>query len=97
MGTWALPQTEKQAKDLQKLMETPLPAKTASDQLYHLLGDDDLFDMILMMRREFGKDCDVRNLVKVTLKSFLNDQNNHFEPWDQSALKICVELCQSSS
>ena len=47
MGVWALPQTAKQAKELQKLVAKPLSPKVAADKLYDLLGDDDLFDNIL--------------------------------------------------
>ena len=46
MGTWALPQTVKQAKELQKLVAKPLSPKVAEDKLYNLLGDDDLLDLI---------------------------------------------------
>ncbi len=95
MGTWALPQTEKQAKDLQKLMETPLPAKTASDQLYHLLGDDDLFDQISSVRKECDRDHDVRNMVKSSLRFFVETKDGAFEPWEQKALEICEEICKS--
>jgi hypothetical protein len=96
MGTWALPQTEKQAKDLQRLMAEPLLAEKASDQLYDLLGDDDLFDEIAEVSRQFGKKHDVRSLVKFSLKSFIENKENSVDPWDEEALKICKEICQLS-
>lgn len=92
MGTWALPQTEKQAKDLQKLMASPLPAKIASNQLYHLIGDDDLFDQISTVHNECGKNHDVRNMVKSSLKFFIETKDGAVESWNQKALKICEEI-----
>lgn len=75
MGTWALPQTVKKAKELQELMKLPLPAKIASNRLYDLIGDDNLFDKIISVENECGKDRDVRDLVKFSLKSFLENRD----------------------
>ena len=94
MGTWALPQTAKQAKELQKLVSKPLSPKVAADKLYHLLGDDDLFDKITEVEKD-GRNYDVRIFVESALRNFLDNKENAMKPWDKEALKICQNICQS--
>jgi len=94
MGTWNLPQTKEKAKKLQNLLKKPLPASEASDKLYDLLGDDELFDLILEEQRIFGNDLDVRGMVKSSLEYFLDNQENATKPWDQEALQICQNICE---
>lgn len=94
MGTWALPQTAKQAKELQKLVSKPLSPKVAADKLYHLLGDDDLFDKIAEVEKD-GRNYDVRIFVESALRNFLDNKENAMKPWDKEALKICQNICQS--
>ena len=93
MGVWALPQTVKQAKELQKLVAKPLSPKVAEDKLYNLLGDDDLFDNI-SEAKENG-DSDVRILVELSLSKFLSDQENATKTWNKEAYKICQNICKS--
>jgi len=49
-GTWALPETPEQQDELKMLMSQPLPVgadgMNATEQLYGLIGDDELFDII---------------------------------------------------
>jgi hypothetical protein len=49
-GTWALPDTPESAKKVQDLMSKPLvvgpDATNATEQLYDLIGDDHLFDIL---------------------------------------------------
>jgi hypothetical protein len=49
-GTWALPDTPKAAKKMQDLLGKPLivgpDATNATEQLYDLVGDDHLFDIL---------------------------------------------------
>lgn len=49
-GTWALPETPEQQDELKALMSQPLPVgadgMNATEQLYGLIGDDVLFDII---------------------------------------------------
>ena len=93
MGTWALPQTTKQAKELQKLVSKPLSPEVAEDKLYHLLGDDDLFDRIFEAKEK--GDLDVRILVGYSLKEFLENKQNATKPWNSQAFKICQNICKS--
>jgi hypothetical protein len=95
MGTWVLPQTTKQAKALQKLVAKPLPPKVAADKLYHLLGDDDLFDKIAEAEKKDGSNCDVRIFVEFVLRDFLNNKESATNSWDEEALKICQNICES--
>ena len=47
-GTWAIPDTEEAAEELEKLMQKPLPvgadAQNASNALGNIVGDDELYD-----------------------------------------------------
>jgi hypothetical protein len=95
MGTWALPQTVKQAKELQKLVSKPLSPKVATDKLYNLLGDDDLFDRIIAEQEACGDDYDVRILIESTLREFVEDKDLAVKPWDEEAYKICQNICKS--
>lgn len=57
MGTWAAPFKTEQAKELCELMMSPLPVgiHNASDKIYNLTGNDDLFDRIFEMHHD--EDC----------------------------------------
>jgi len=70
-GTWALPETEEDMARLRELMTKPLPAgpdgEYASEQLYDLIGDDQLFDSI-HEASEKDPDMDVRAIVKERAK-----------------------------
>ena len=73
-GTWALPNTSKQAKELTNLLKKPLRADVALDKLYNLIGDDELSDTIEGIKRVDPK-TDVRHIVvrrlnKLGFKSF---------------------------
>jgi hypothetical protein len=49
-GTWAVPDTPAAEAELKLLMSKPLPvgadATNATEQLYDLIGDDELFDQL---------------------------------------------------
>jgi hypothetical protein len=77
-------------------MKLPLAAKIASDRLYDLIGDDDLFDKILSVERECGKHHDVRDLVKSSLQFFVENKDLSISPWSKNSLKICHEICNLS-
>ena len=72
-GTWALPDSEEQMSKLKKLMSEPLmcgpDGEYATEQLYDLIGDDELFDDISALAdRDPNADC--RELVKARLADF---------------------------
>lgn len=49
-GTWTLPDSERQQRELEELMSQPLPlgpdATNATEALYDLVGDDELYDIL---------------------------------------------------
>jgi hypothetical protein len=66
-GTWALPKTPKERAALKKLLSKPLNAKSATDKLYDIIGDDSLFDEI----DDFAStepNADVRPMVRTAMK-----------------------------
>jgi len=61
-GTWALPDTPEKQSQLIKLMSTELPvgadATNVTEQLYDLIGDDQLFDQLHELAdRDANADC----------------------------------------
>ena len=65
-GTWTIPETPQQIRRLRELMQTELPvgpdATNATEQLYDIIGDDELFDELedLSMR---DPDADARPVI----------------------------------
>ncbi|WLQ14298.1 hypothetical protein O5O45_31765 [Hahella aquimaris] len=88
MGTWSQPNTEEKAAKLERLMAKPLLKKDASDTLYHLTGDDDLFDFF----EEFEEDADVRLLVRFHLERALDNLHLSYVTWDEAAIAICKRI-----
>lgn len=89
MGTWALPDTKEKANQLKKILKNPLPADEAADRLYHVLGDDELYDFF----SECEGDPDIRTSIIRHLKDFIENQlDTCFKPWEEEAIKICKEL-----
>ena len=61
-GTWSIPDTPEKVKELKDLMKQELPAAGAHDKIYHLLGDDELFDELDAME-EKDPTADVRGMI----------------------------------
>ncbi len=70
-GTWDLPDSKEEMRELKKLLSEPLPVgpdgENATGQLYNLVGDDELFDDISELA-ETDPNADCRNLVLNRLK-----------------------------
>lgn len=94
MGTWSLPQTRVQAEELLKLLAQPLKASEATEKLYHLIGDDDLFDVIGKADDESSGEADVRVFVKTSLANFLQHTALAYEPWEPEALALLIPACE---
>lgn len=66
-GTWSVPDTQEKINDLSKVMEKPLAVgvdgDTATNALYDIIGDDQLFDQISAVADEEGPEADARPLV----------------------------------
>jgi len=88
MGTWSQPHTTEKAQQLARLMASPLPQKEAFEKLYHLCGDDDLFDFL----EELEVDDDVRSLVKSHITQTLKNLHLSRLNWDAKAIAICQQL-----
>jgi hypothetical protein len=69
-GTWATPDTPESEKQLQQLLAKELPvgadATNATEQLYDILGDDQLFDQLAELAAE-DANADARPLVQARL------------------------------
>ena len=69
-GTWATPDTAQTKKQLQQLMAKELPvgadATNATEQLYDLLGDDQLFDQLAELADQ-DPDADARPLIQARM------------------------------
>jgi hypothetical protein len=69
-GTWATPNTPESESKLQKLMSQELPvgadATNATEQLYDILGDDQLFDQLTELAAT-DANADARPLIQARL------------------------------
>jgi len=70
-GTWALPQSSKQKKELKDLLKKPIKlgkdGDEASDKMYNLIGDDSLFDDLYVAGKKNPKG-DARSIIKKHMK-----------------------------
>ena len=86
-GTWALPSSVKDAKELKKVMKKPLSGEEAIESLNDIFGDDDLFDEL----GEVEEGQDARPVVINHLKGILERYEQEPDEFDfeKEALKIC--------
>jgi len=88
-GTWSIPDTPEKVKELKDLMKQELPAAGAHDKIYHLLGDDELFDELDAME-EKDPTADVRGMIVRRLddlgllKKKVKEEKQRLDPecWD---------------
>jgi hypothetical protein len=70
-GTWAAPDDENTVLALKAMVEKPVPTgidgMDATNALYDIIGDDELFDAIYHLSQSQGPDADVRPLIKTWL------------------------------
>ena len=82
-GTWAVPETPAQKRDLKKLLSKPLPlgkeGENASDKMYSIIGDDELFDDLYSAGKE-SPDSDARPIIKKAMKR-LKIKENSWDSW----------------
>ena len=88
MGTWSQPNTTAKATQLKQLMASSIPKHEAADLLYHLCGDDDLFDSF----EELESHEDVRLYVKAHIKATIENLHLSLLKWDEEATLICQKL-----
>jgi hypothetical protein len=99
-GTWAIPDTPDKQERLRELMANPLPfgqdGVTASQAVYDLLGDDELFDELYDAAKEFGPEADARPTIQSFLKSIMGSVNaERGTDFPVESLKEDEELTQS--
>ena len=89
MGIWAAPSTIEHANKLSKIMSSPIPAKSASEILYNVVGDDTLYDMIVDAA-EISPEVDVRSLVAYTLfeYNYLTPESEWSKPREEGVREI---------
>ena len=82
-GTWAVPETPAQKRDLKKLLSKPLPlgkeGENASDKMYSIIGDDELFDDLYSAGKE-SPDSDARPIIKKAMKR-LKIKEDSWDSW----------------
>ncbi len=93
MGTWALPNTTKKAKELQAMFLKPIYiTKNVIDKLYDLYGDDDLWDEINDRKSKYGSKYDIRFLIASCIDSMLGyyekSPEDFYVKFDKTAIQI---------
>jgi hypothetical protein len=92
-GTWALPDDADQQRELATLMRQPLPvgpdATNATEQLYDLVGDDELFDRLARLADQ-DPDADARPVVQARLAELGMDIDFQPEPKSQAGMGVDV-------
>ena len=72
-GTWAVPESPEDIEALTAIMQNELPVgedgDNASNVMYNILGDDDLFDEFVDMAHTMGPDTDARPAIEARLKA----------------------------
>lgn len=70
-GTWSMPDTEVKKEKLRSILSEPLPvgpdALNATEQLYDIFGDDELFDQLSALAAE-DPDADAREVILARLQ-----------------------------
>ena len=88
MGTWSAPQTKALAEELKLLLAGALHGSEAADKLYHLVGNDDLFDEFY----DHEDNPDVRFLVIDQISEWVDsakeNPGNWSHPWEPEAIEI---------
>ena len=70
-GTWTVPDTPAQKRELKKLLSKPLPlgkeGENAANKMYSIIGDDELFDDLYVAGKKDPKG-DARPIIKKAMK-----------------------------
>ena len=95
MGTWAAPQTTDAAKQLKKLMKHPIKAEGGSNILWHLIGDDEFWDVVDAVK-VLEPNADIRPLIGWRIGDWVGQIDAGYsgwkKPWDKEAMVICRDL-----
>lgn len=85
MGCWNAPFKEEQAKEIRELMKAPLTPSDAEDKLYHLVGDDELYDKFIYAAED-GL-IDVRDIILNFLQTWFGNEGDSDEIRDSWRFK----------
>ena len=81
-GTWAVPETPAQKRDLKRLMSKPLPlgkeGDNAADKMYSIIGDDELFDDLYVAGKK-DPEGDARPIIKQAMKRLKIKEDRWFD------------------
>tara|TARA_Y100001972_G_scaffold127288_1_gene183680 strand:- start:570 stop:1547 length:978 start_codon:yes stop_codon:yes gene_type:complete len=81
-GTWAVPETPAQKRDLKRLMSKPLPlgkeGDNAADKMYSIIGDDELFDDLFVAGKK-DPEGDARPIIKQAMKRLKIKEDRWFD------------------
>ena len=81
-GTWAIPDTPAQKRDLKKIMKSPLKlgkeGDNAADKMYSIIGDDELFDDFYTAGQK-DPEGDARPLIKKAMKRLRIKEDRWFD------------------
>ena len=81
-GTWAVPETPAQKRDLKRLMSKPLPlgkeGDNAANKMYSIIGDDVLFDDLYVAGKK-DPEGDARPIIKKAMKRLKIKEDRWFE------------------
>ena len=73
-GTWAIPKTNTQLEQLRQVLSKPIPASEAETIMYHIIGDDDLFDELLRLN-----DMDPTTDARPIIIEWIKENNGKFK------------------
>jgi len=88
-GSWAIPSTPKKAADLKKLIADLEQGKASKDwrtQLYHLLGDDNMFDELDSIKERGKKDNDDEKTVQRSSARIIKSMYNYMKKKNKKIL-----------
>ena len=81
-GTWAVPETPAQKRDLKRLMSKPLPlgkeGDNAANKMYSIIGDDELFDDLYVAGKK-DPEGDARPIIKKAMKRLKIKEDRWFD------------------
>ena len=81
-GTWAVPETPAQKRDLKKLLKSPLKlgkeGDNAADKMYSIIGDDELFDDLYVAGNK-DPEGDARPIIKKAMKRLRIKEDRWFD------------------
>ena len=86
-GTWSYPEGTEGYAEVKRILSQPLPAASAGQELYHILGDDELYDEIDRIEQE-NPNQDVREIFCRRLCEIIEDSDDHH---GKEMYRLCMQ------